>query len=375
MSAKKTLLLHASALVVVAVWCWYVYQPSDESSTDQVLVDISVNQVDRLTYRSDQREVTVTSIGDVDEVGFEVSVKEKVAEKKNKKLQGKDSPNQTSQGKDAPKSKSDEGKKAQNGKDKQGSPANETKPKDAPLAKEKISTYRANREYTKSLERMLPLVAIRQLGVVGEEKAAQFELNDSKVFSITSREQTIVYRIGKKSYGGTSVYIQERDGEKVFLVSSSLLRSIDFRAPRYMERRWIGVEAKDVSLVKIDCSEVGSRTLRKKKQDKTKVEWVPEEDPKADAKIFSNWMDKLLRLSISEYLQTDPTDRNDLKKCKISFIEEGQEVDLAHLVWSPDGSQHYAKTGFSRSWVALQALSVRSVVSDLASILGSDASK
>jgi hypothetical protein len=240
------------------------------------------------------------------------------------------------------------------------------------------SRYRASDEFGKALERMLPLRALQSLGKLSEEQREKFGLqNAQSQLRLEARGQAVALRLGDPTYGGSSTYVERVSDGQAYLVSSSTLKTIDFRPPRFMERRLVEKPQSAVDWLQADCSGQGRRVL-------TRVQaaapgqperWAPEEDPAAADELYRNWMEKIFRLGVQEYLDQPPADSPEapFARCRLTFRAEGKPLDELELVWrdsAPGKTESFARSGFTAGWVKLEPHAVGQVTSDLPAVFG-----
>ncbi len=347
MKGRLVLIVHLAVLLAVAATTWFVFQKEDAVRPGgQVILEVTVEQLDRLEYRTANNELLAEAIAGGE--GFRLTLREKLSKRKSAK---------------------------------KAAPESEQEAAD----EYKITRYRASAEFGKALDKLLPLVAIRELPQVSEEKLAEFGLLESTgLLSITSRGQTISFQVGEKTYGRASVYVRrDPDGPDgpdgtVYLVSSGLLRTVDFKPPRYKELRFLGLASKDVERLDLECDGMGARALvHRNRFQAGGGDWALADETDADDandELYSNWVGKLFKLRLTEYL-AKPVEPGPGARCKLGFRLDGGKSSSVELTWTEDPSgkrSFFGRSDFSGDWVKLEHTAAGSLVSDLSSILGGE---
>lgn len=361
MKGRWLLTSHLIALLAAGLVTWWVFQPGTEAPEgERILLDLKADQIERLEYKADKRQIVAEAMP---KGGFQLTIRQTLSKRVAKKVPPKPAPKTLDGG-------------TVDGAD--GGPGAETPatPPAEPEEREetKVTRYRASPDFAKALARVLPLMAVRELGEVDADGLKQFGLDKpAGLLSITSRGQTVEYQVGERTYGRASVYIRPVPDGPVSLVSAGLLSTVDFRPPRFKELRFLGLAAKDVVKVTIDCDGTGNRTLlHQNRHLPAGGQWVVADDPDSGDELFGNWMRKLLHLSLVEYT-ADAIKPVQGAQCKLTFGRDGAEDLEAEITWTtdPSGKQVYhGRSDFTGGWVKLQPTAAGSLVSDLSAIMG-----
>lgn len=361
MKGRWLLLSQLVVLLTAGLVTWWVYQPAREADPgERILLDLKADQVERLEYKTDKLQVIAEAMP---KGGYLLTIQQTLSKRVAKKVPAK------------PEDGSPDGGPADGADAAEPEMKQPATPPDEPEVREetKISRYRASPDFEKALARVLPLVAVRELGEVDPEKLTRFGLAEpAGELSVTSRGQTVRYHVGERTYGRASVYLRPAPAGPVSLVSAGVLSTVDFRPPRFKELRFLGLPPDEVDQLVIDCDATGSRTLlHHNRLQPGGGLWGPADDPNASDDLFRNWMTKLLKLSLVDYL-SEPVEPNPGAHCKLVFQRDGAEAMQAEITWSadPSGKQVYhGRSEFSGGWVKLEPTAAGSLVSDLSSIL------
>lgn len=366
MRTRLGLATHLAALIAAGLVAWFVFEPDAEAPAgEQVLLDASPGDVERLDYQTDQRQVVAEAI---EGGGFELVLREKrsprAAEKDPKDKAEKDAAAGVDEGAAEAAAEGDQEAAA--------AKIDEAAGEDEGTFEQ--TRYRASPDFERALGRVLPLVSLRELGRVDAERLAAFGLDEPKgELRLVARGQTAHLLIGDRTYGRASVYVRSGPQGPVHLVSASLLGTVDFRPPRFKELRFLGLKSGEVRQVEIDCDELGSRRLdHRNRATPGKDRWVAQDDPDADEELLHNWMNNLLRLSLVEYLD-EPVQPVADAHCRLVFQRDETDPLTAELTWSDNAAgkrEIFARSDFSRHWVRLDPGAASTLIADLPSVLG-----
>ncbi len=370
MRTRLGLATHLAALIAAGLVAWFVFQPDAEAPAgEQVLLDASPDDVERLHYRTDQREVVAEALeGKVFELVLREKRSPRAAAEKPEKAAEKDTGEEAKKGADAgAEEAAAEGAAADDGEE-----ADEVAGEGEGAVEQ--TRYRASPDFERALGRVLPLVSLRDLGRVDAERLAAFGLDEPEgELRLVARGQNAHLLIGDRTYGRASVYVRSGPQGPVHLVSSSLLSTVDFRPPRFKELRFLGLKSGDVHQIEIDCGDLGSRRLdHRNRAAPGKDQWVAQDDPDADEELLHNWMNNLLRLSLVEYLD-EPVQPVPTAHCRLVFHGAEAEPPVAELTWSENAAgkrEVFGRSDFSRHWVRLDPGAASTLIADLPSVLG-----
>lgn len=365
MKGKLSIGLHLAALLVVAVWAWVVFSsPETEESKGRVVLDVEKEDLHKLVYDGGRKKVeAVPRKPD----GFTLRITETVHK-----------PAPTDK-KTSPEDKKPDAEKAgaatpDGGTPADGGSAGGDGEEPAPMSTEtNVSSYRASSEFGRALERLLPLVAERTLGRLEADKLEEFGLADAeRTLTVESRGQSVSFAVGDASYGGATTYVRQLPGGPVYLISSSLLRSIDIRPPRFMERGLIGAKRQAIEAIQV-ATLTSERELIRKGEGR-QATWVAADSPDTANALFANWVNNLLRLGAEEYLgDEDVPPMNN--QATVTFRKGDETLDVLELAAAKaeeDKKDYYARSKHTGTWVRVRRTQAENVVSDIGTILQKD---
>lgn len=147
-----------------------------------------------------------------------------------------------------------------------------------------------------------PLRAIRALGQVDDKKAKELGFPESKKkLTVVAKGQTTEFTLGSTSYGGGDSYARDGQG-RAYLLSQRIIADFEFAESRLMERRLHRFERGDFDRVEIAVGGKKRVLLQQKRQDPTNYYFTDAATPDKRDDTMKNWMDKVLRIAISDYV-------------------------------------------------------------------------
>jgi hypothetical protein len=107
--------------------------------------------------------------------------------------------------------------------------------------------------------------------------------------------------LGSTSYGGGDSYARDGQG-RAFLLPQRIIADFEFAESRLMERRLHRFERADFDRVEITVGGKKRMLLQQKRQDPTNYYFSDAATPDKRDDTMKNWMDKVLRIAISDYV-------------------------------------------------------------------------
>ncbi|MCS6913191.1 MAG: DUF4340 domain-containing protein [Myxococcales bacterium] len=242
---------------------------------------------------------------------------------------------------------------------------------------ETVKSFRGSEQADKLLEAFAPLMALRALGTVDEAKAKELGLTESKKSLVVQyKNRTVQFVIGGTSYGTGDIYVRDDQG-RVFLLSSRFSSDFDYAESRLMERRLHRFERPDISRVEVTVGGKKKVLVQQNRQDPINYYWAEEQTPTKRDDALRNWMDKVLRIAISDYVakgeepQLPPMSQAQggpaYGEVLTMRFYDGRKP-IGHAVFSryPKGStsEYYATTELTIGLVRLLSATAESAVQD-----------
>ena len=233
-------------------------------------------------------------------------------------------------------------------------------------------SFKVGKDGEKLCSSLSPLVAIRALDNITEEKREEIGLKTSTTFfSIKRKGKTTTFDVGNEAYGTKDLYIQNQETKEVFLLDDAKVRTLKFARTRLPDRQLWSFEKEKITKMTIQASiEDQPNTLiliNKNWQDKQQAKWVRQDAEAADNTQLTNWITKYLRSTNSSYVSD--IDVSTLTKAfSIEMEADDSPKENIAVYHDTDKQNWYAQTTYSRSVVKLIKQSVSALYEDLPSL-------
>jgi Domain of unknown function (DUF4340) len=233
--------------------------------------------------------------------------------------------------------------------------------------------YRANDEFEKAVEKVLPLRAERVLPTPDAQQQKQYGLDSERRLRLELGGQSLTLIVGNETFGNMTTYLRQEPNGLTFLLSASVVRAFDVAGQRYLERRLVSIDKKDIARLVLTAQKE-SRTLLHAEIDKIADgdTWADQATPNQPSELYKNWMAKVFQLQVAEYLSDEPA-LVPMEVMKIEFDSAKDTLDTIEMASTkaPDGKTDYlARSRFTGGWVKLVRQTAEGVVADLPSMVG-----
>lgn len=236
-----------------------------------------------------------------------------------------------------------------------------------------VAEFKAGKSADAVLKGLMPFVAKRSLEGLSDDKLAELGLAEPEATLEIQRSgrEAKTYEIGGNVYGGANVYVRDPETGKVYVVDSKVIRPLQGAKQSLPDRDVIGAETRQITHLSVHAGEATAEFEQHNPDDPEAVFWSTagskESNPSAAA-----WIDKLLRLRSSGYVQTtDATGeletvytlqvRTTDRKAIDVTVQRGYD-EHGDDVW-------YAKSSYTRGLVKLQRALAAEVATELPNAL------
>ncbi len=223
-----------------------------------------------------------------------------------------------------------------------------------------------------------PLMALRELVVNEDTDTAVFALEDSETtITVLRGDKKLDLVVGAETYGSKDLYVGYAD--RVFLVDNKTLQPLEFAGQRLVERSLQPLAEREIASIELSWPDETTRTWTHEDRP-TQSEapnappvqvWSSTEAPDEADEAAATWINKLLRLRLREYLDTEEEQQLVLEPVFAAKLNDG-EKDWAIEVFSATDdegeTQWYARTDHNRGTVLLTASLAREVTEDLGNL-------
>lgn len=240
-----------------------------------------------------------------------------------------------------------------------------------------VKQFRGSDQGDKLFEQFGPLKALRALGQVDEKKAKELGFEGSKkTLTVSAKGQTIKFVLGSTSFGTGDSYARDPEG-RVFLIPQRIIGDFEFAESRLMERRLHRFERADFDRIDVTVGGKTRSLLQQKRQDAANFYFTDARTPDQRDDTLRNWVDKVLRIAISDYVAQGEEPRSDGQApvsgapaygeiATLRFFDGRKELGSAQFSRYPSRGQneYYARTETTIGLVKLLTATAESAIQD-----------
>ena len=262
-----------------------------------------------------------------------------------------------------------------------GDAPEDTAPEDAPEAAEPeyestTSTFKAGEKGDELFASLAPLLALRKLDDMTDEKLATTGLDDPKDALVLERKgRTIHLEVGGEVYGTRDRYVRDPETGDVYLVDDEVLRPLRYARTRLPDRTLWSLETKRIVSVSIGGPTGSLEVLQKNAEDPEQATWVRASAPDDTDAQLKTWMDKALRMKSTSYADHS-ADVSDIELLfSLTFTDDKGQTQTLEVLRRPDDEKadYWGRSEHTRGLVKLLRGQTSQLADDVGEIIGGDA--
>jgi hypothetical protein len=241
--------------------------------------------------------------------------------------------------------------------------------------------FTASDTVDKYLDTLAPLRASREVGQLDDETLEQVGLHEPKdrlTISCGGKDRTFL--VGENAFGSGDRYLRDERGGAVYLTDAALVRDLESAQARLMQRKLHTFEWNTIAKIGAGGYGRDKTLLHRNRHDPSQAEWVDEAEPDRRNELYGNWLNRLRRMSVLEYLNPDEEPGGDGADAQavatLRFLDKRDKVvdELVLLrTVADDAVEYYARTKATRSWVKLPRSLAKEVAQDVRPVMGLEA--
>ncbi len=187
--------------------------------------------------------------------------------------------------------------------------------------KHESSVFVGVEQAKKLAESLAPMMALRAIGKVEDARIDEFGLDKpAGTLRVTVDGKQHVLTIGGTTPGGADRYARLESGD-VYAIPGSIAQNLMFADSRLVERELHGFEPDEVARVKVRR---GDQTRELVRMEDKKDGWADAASPGTLNETVGNWMTKLGRLRITEYVEKpSPEPAADSAVVSVEYLAKG----------------------------------------------------
>ncbi len=222
----------------------------------------------------------------------------------------------------------------------------------------------------KLVDALAPLKALRALGRIPEDRAAEFGLADPEgtlFVTIGGVERKLV--LGGSTPGGGDRYVREPSTGETYVIDGTAVRDFDTAESRLVERDLHAWKEAEVATAELSAGGKTRKIVRGGPEGKRF--WADPAAADQKDETVANFMAKLDRLRPTDYVMNGPEGKQDVLKVEYA---SGSSLGFLELVRVPAADpagkpEYFVRTERTRLYAKVPAQTAEQVEQDLGSIL------
>ena len=240
--------------------------------------------------------------------------------------------------------------------------------------KNKKRVFAGNKSFDEHLAKFAPFQGARSLGRgLSAEELKQTELDrPQKKLEIRYSGKKKMFEIGGRTSGSRDHYVRAQGDTEVFLVESKTIADLEFPEGRFMQRQLRVEKIEEVEKVVISSS-LGTKTGLHKNRLSSKDEfWADESAPDTKSETLENYIDKLDKLSATEFLESDEAIKDASPVLEVTwFGENDKSLGTSKIMKKGEekAAEYYAVSPATHLPVKLSKFSAEQLEKDLKTLM------
>jgi hypothetical protein len=351
------------ALMLGAAWMRWTAEPEPDLEGQIVLLQGDPEDIEKLVWTTEDSESVIVQKEDdrgrylwVDHTKWkEVKVDPPVpAEGEEAPVEGEDAP---AEGDDAPA----EGEDA---------PAEEAPEPEVERVAE-IQAFKAGEKGDELLASLSPMMAIRRLEGVDEEKLESIGLSEPTGQMIVVRKgRTATLDVGGEAFGTRDVYLRDVDDGSIYLVDDEIVRPLKYARTRLPDRTLFSIERPKIATATLADPLGQSLAISQKNADDTaNALWIRSNSPVEEDEQLNTWMDQAMKLKGSTYAKPDAMPENLVTQFSLTLTTEGGDSETLEVLREGEDGDWWGRSEHTRGLIKLLKGPSSSLAEDVDSLL------
>jgi hypothetical protein len=216
-------------------------------------------------------------------------------------------------------------------------------------------------------EALAPLKALRALGKIGDDRAAEFGLAEpdaTVTVTIGGVEHKLV--VGAATPGGGDRYVRDGTSSEVYVVKGDAIRNLESAESLLLERDLHEWKDAEIARARVEAGGKGRDIVRGGPENKRF--WADAQSPDTNDETLGNWMSKLDRLRPSEFVLADPDGKEPVLKVDYTGKKPLGFLELVK-VKGGDKPVFYLRTEHTRLYGKVTGTQAEQLEQDLGTIV------
>jgi hypothetical protein len=222
---------------------------------------------------------------------------------------------------------------------------------------------------------LVSLKVSRVLGKLAKERLAEFGLDkaDQGTLEVVIGGKKHVLQLGEKTPGGSDRYVQNPETGEAYVMAGSIANDLQSADSRLVERDFHEFGDEKVTRVVLAA---GDKTREIVRHGEEKDFWSKPDSPETKDETVSNWMTKIDRLRVTNYLETpEPGPKPEDQVVRVQYQgANGKELGFLELVRQPatdakDKTEYIARSERTRWYATVLRSTAEQIDQDLATVM------
>jgi hypothetical protein len=242
-------------------------------------------------------------------------------------------------------------------------------------ARKRKRGFTANTAFDEHLAKLAPFEAQRSLGrSFSAEELKQTELDKpKKKLELRFGGKSKMFDVGGRTSGARDHYVRPHGSDEVFLVESKVLADLEFPEGRFMQRKLRDEKVEDIEKVVISAA-LGTKTaLHKNRLSLKDAFWADEAEPDTKAETIENYIDKLDKLVVTEYVEDEKEMKEAVPVMEVTWYGESEKsLGTTKILrkGADKTSTYYATSPATRVPVKVSRFTAEQLETDLKTLIG-----
>jgi len=215
----------------------------------------------------------------------------------------------------------------------------------------------------------------RVLGKLAKERLAEFGLDkaDQGTLEVTIAGTKHALQLGEKTPGGSDRYVQNPETGEAYVMAGSIANDLQSADSRLIERDFHDFGDEKLGKVVLQAGDKRREIVRHGDE---KDFWSRPDSPETKDETVSNWMTKIDRLRVTNYVETpEPAPKPEDTVVRVEYQNEhGKPLGFLELVRQPaadakDKTEYLARSEHSRWFATVLRSTAEQIDQDLGSVM------
>jgi hypothetical protein len=246
--------------------------------------------------------------------------------------------------------------------------------------------FRSNAAFAEYTKRLAPLTAARSLGVLPKDKLAGFGFATVGTWlTIDCGGKTTRLEVGERTYGTGQRYVRDTQTKVAYLVDDGVVGDFQSAQFKFLQQNMHELALAEVEEIVVEAKGTQKKLLHRDRKLAERAVWVDASAPTQRNELYGNWLARVERLRVRDYLAQGAEPGSDLVGAgaqvtpvlSVRYVVEGRPKATLDMVRVESGNQtrYYARSDTTVVWVSLFDSTAKEIEQDVGLVVGVDEAK